>query len=79
VFAVVDQHDARREPRHRRGDVAFERAVRHVDRVQRVVPAELAFLANVDERDLACVAEPVEQRTGLDAFDVVSRNGHEMS
>ena len=54
---VVDQHDARGAARHQRGEAQFEPAQRHVARPQQMAAREDQFLAHIDQRQFAAVAE----------------------
>ena len=54
---VVDQHDAGIFTRHQAGEAQFQPAQRHVARPQQMAAREDQFLAHIDQRQFAAVAE----------------------
>src|SRR5258705_262866 len=55
AITAIREHEPARAARHQSADVEFEAAVGQVDREQRVAGAVLAFLADIDKRDLAAI------------------------
>src|SRR5260370_27249437 len=68
AVSIVEQYDRAGAPRHQLADQEFEAAVRRVDRQQRMPGAMRAFLAHIEKRDLACVAEPSPDGPDVDGF-----------
>jgi hypothetical protein len=63
---IVDKDNPAGTPRHEAYDLGLQPAVRDVDREQRMTRSVLAFLAHIEEGDLAAIGEPSSQPRDVD-------------